>query len=662
MAAVLEQKLAHAPSAAAPAAAPIVIVGAGPVGVRVASELQRRDPAALVVLYGAEPEEPYNRVRLSALLAGEITWTAWTQDTMLSESSMVERRLGCAVTQIERSQQYIRDAAGRIQPYSRLVIATGSTPHIPNLPNVGLAGVYTFRDLKDVQQLFARRMRSRRTVVLGGGLLGLEAARAMRRYHTHVTVVEHAPRPMPRQLDDGGGERLAEHLRDMGIEMVLGEGVRRIDGEERVSGVELMNGNHIECDTVVIATGIRPSVELARRAGLSIGRGIRVDDEMRTSDPAIFAVGECAEHRDTVYGLVAPGYEQAAVAACLLAGGTASYRGSTTATRLKVVGVPVFSIGRVADDDLSSDAKREVFRSGSTYCKVTVEKRRLVGAMAIGDSPEIGRLQEAVIHARTVWPWQLMRFKRSGRLWRERKARHIRYWPDSVAVCNCTGVTRGALGKAMSAGACTVAALASQTGASTVCGSCRPLLAQLCGTRELMPTVRGWRILAGLTLLASFVAVLLLLPASVGYQESVQGSWPLDVLWRSNFWKQVSGYSTLGLTVLALIMSLRKRIKRFAWGDFAYWRIVHTALALVAILALLVHTGGRLGGNLNSALMGSFVLLLVTGVGIGAVMSWQHRWQGEVMRWRSQFAWAHILLFWPVPLLLGFHIFKSYYF
>src|SRR5690606_36049104 len=321
--------------------AAIVIVGSGPVGVRVAAELERRGASGPIILYGAEAEEPYNRVRLSSLLAGEIPWSSWSNDSLIGAGSRIERRLGCAVTGIDREAKLVIDARGVAQPYSNLIIATGSTPHVPNIPNIDRPGVYTFRDFKDAQQLFARRMRSRSPVGLGAGRLGLEAARAMRRFHTRVTVVEHAPRPMPRQLDDEGGARLATHLRRIGIEIALGQGARRILGNYRVTGVELMDGTIIECDTVVGATGIRPNIELARQAGLSVGRGIRVDDQMRTSDPSIFAVGECAEHRGLVYGLVAPGYEQAAVVASVLTNADAAYRGSLAATRLKVVGVPV---------------------------------------------------------------------------------------------------------------------------------------------------------------------------------------------------------------------------------------------------------------------------------------------------------------------------------
>lgn len=642
---------------------PIVIIGSGPVGVRVANELHRRRPTgSAIVLYGAEATEPYNRVRLSSLLAGEIRWDAWSVDSALDDSHWIERRFGCAVTAIDRESRTIMDARGRIQAYSELIIATGSTPVVPNIPGIELAGTYTFRDLRDALQLFARRMRSRRTVVIGGGLLGLEAARAMRRFNTEVVVVEHAPRPMPRQLDDEAGALLASHMQRLAIDVHLGSGVKRVLGDLRVEGVQLMNGAIVECDTIVVAAGIRPNIELALRAGLSIGRGIRVDDALRTSDPAIYAVGECAEHRGVVYGLVAPGFEQAAVVASNLSGHAATYRGSLAATRLKVLDLPVFSIGRVATDDLSPGAKCAVYRHGNDYCRVAIEKRRIVGAAAIGHVAQLGRLQEAVTHSRIVWPWQAWRFRKTGALWIEQQAQHISRWPDNVTVCNCTGVTRGMLGKAMSQGAVTAASLCAATGASSVCGSCRPLLAELCGAREPLPALRAWKPLLALTVVAAILSLLLLQPATLEYASSIRSEHSLDFLWRTSFWKQLTGYCVLALSALALVMSLRKRIRKFTAGDFIGWRIAHLGLGIAALLALFIHTGGRMGAYLDTALIACFIALAAAGAIASGVLSLQHRLSGDAAQLRSRMTWVHILLFWPVPLLLGFHIFKSYYF
>lgn len=658
MAAVLREN-----AVAATSVAPVVIVGSGPVGVRVAQELHRRDPALDVVLYGAERREPYNRVRLSSFLAGELGWDALTRDLELPERENLEKRFGCTVVAICRRAHTVIEARGRTQPYGRLVLATGSTPYVPDIPGIARPNVYTFRDFDDAERLFARRIRSRRTVVLGGGLLGLEAARAMRRFNTEVVVIEQEARLMPQQLDSEGAALLRAHVERLGIGIVTGDGVRRALGEDRVEAVQLRSGMRIECDTVIVATGIRPNVRLALRAGLAVGRGIRVDDSMRTRDPAIYAVGECAEHREVVYGLVAPGLEQAAVAAARITGDDARYLGSTSATRLKVLDLPVFSIGRVREGDKLDLARERVHRSadGKTYGKIITERGRLIGALVVGHLPEPGRLQEAVTRARRVLPWQGWRFMRTGALWTEEQRGSVVAWPDAVAVCNCTGVTRGALGCALAAGCASAASLAAATGASTVCGSCRPLLAELAGAREPLAPVRGAKFLFGIGAAALFLALLAALFA-IPYPDSVQLAWTWDFLWRESFWKQASGYTVVGLSLAALALSLRKRIARLKWGDFAWWRIAHAFLALLILGALAVHTGGRLGANLNFALMVIFLGVIALGAVAGGVVALEHRLGARAARLRRAWNWAHLIVFWPVPALLGMHVLKSYYF
>lgn len=656
MAAVLKptlQESAHA--------APVVIVGSGPVGVRLAQDLARRAPQLGVVLYGAESREPYNRVRLSSLLAGELGWDALTRDLRLPAHAALESRLGCAVVSIDRAARCVRDAAGRTQPYSALVLATGSTPYVPDIPGVRLAGVFTFRDFEDAQQLFARSIRSRRTVVLGGGLLGLEAARAMRRFHTEVVVVEQEGRLMPQQLDEEGAQALRRHVEKLGITVITGDGARQVNGDLRVASVRLRSGTEIPCDTLVVAAGIRPNIALARASGIAVGRGIRVDDCLRTSDPAIYAAGECAEHRETVYGLVAPGLEQASVIAARFAGGEAVYAGSMTATRLKVLDLPVFSIGRVRETDRLDLARSRVHRPTGGYGKIVTERGRLIGAIVVGKGGDIGRLQEAVARMRRILPWQAWRFARTGSPWPEPAHACVLAWPDSVAVCNCTGVTRGQLGAALASGCATAEALAAATGASTVCGSCRPLLAELAGNGVSPVPARGANILlwtGGAALAIALVAML----ASIPYAKSVQLPWQWDLLWRDGFWKQVSGYSALALAALAAILSLRKRIRRFAFGDFALWRAAHALLAAATLAGLAVHTGGRLGANLNLALMATFLGVIALGSVAGGVVALEHRLGARGARLRRGWTWAHLLLSWPVPVLLGMHVFKTYYF
>jgi nitrite reductase (NADH) large subunit len=646
------------------AAEPIVIVGTGPVGMRTAEELLRRAPQQPLVLYGDEPREPYQRVRLSALLMGEIGWGAIEIRVALPDAHRVVQRHHCAVVAIDRTRRVLRDASGAEQRYAKLVLATGSRPHIPEIPGVQRAGVYTFRDLNDVQRLMARRVRSRHTLVLGGGLLGIEAARALARHSTSVTLVQHAPRLMNRQLDDTAAGMLHRHVERLGILVMLNDGVREILGERSVQGVRLRSGRELACDTLVLATGIAPNTQLALRAGLSVGQGIRVDDRLATSDPHIFAAGECAEHRGQVIGLVAPGLEQAAVAAHNLLGGDARYPGSVAATRLKVLGLPVFSVGVSGDDVHPGEHRVQVFArpDDGVYRKLILRRGRLVGAIGIGDWPEAAAVQEAVTHRRRLGPLRPYRFHRQGRLWSERDQDGVAYWPAAATVCNCAAVTRGRLTEAVAGGCGTVECLSAATGAGKVCGSCRPLLTELVGAQAQPAAVTGRRGLAFASLLSLLVLAAFYLPGGFRELDSAQGgSWP-QRLWTDGFWRQVSGYTLLTLGLGALLLSLRKRWSRFVFGDYGWWRVAHVLLGLSMLAVLVLHTGLKLGHNFNFLLLAGFFLLTKLGSLASAVVAVETRPTRASRRWKQWSTRAHILLAWPLPALLGFHVLSVYYF
>jgi nitrite reductase (NADH) large subunit len=553
------------------------------------------------------------------------------------------------------------------------------------IPGIALNGVFTFRSLGDAERLLARRVRSRRTVVLGGGLLGLEAARAMRRFSTEVIVVEHADRLMARQLDHGAALCLQRHVEKSGIEVVVDDAIRAVLGRHEaeaalsgemngtVSGVRLRSGRVVECDTLIVAAGITPNISLAVRAGLALGRGIKVDDRMRTSDPSIYAVGECAEHRGRVYGLVAPGFEQAAVAAHCALGGDANYTGSVAATRLKVLDLPVYSIGAVADEapELARttsyvDPQQGVYRS------VVRRQGRIVGAIAIGRWDELNRVQEAVTARRRVWPWQWLRLRRAGQLWPATEDAHISEWPASAVVCNCTGVTCGQLRGALAEGCASVVQLSARTGASTVCGSCRPHLEALAGNAAAAEPVRGARWLWAAAMIGAVLAALLLLLPGVPYPETADLPWRWDVLWRSSFYKQVSGYALLTLMAGLAALALRKRVvpaqlgarlsQKLKLGQYSGWRVVHTVLGAGALTVLLVHSGGRFGSNLNFALSLCVVGAALFGVLAGGAQAREHVAPALARRVRRRAFWAHVLTLWPLPVLLAFHVIKTYAF
>jgi nitrite reductase (NADH) large subunit len=365
---------------------PLVIVGNGMAAARLVDELAK---AALgryaVAVIGDEPRLAYNRVLLSSVLAGdtashdiELRPADWWRDRG------VTLKYGCAVTEIDVGRRELKIANDESVAFSKLILATGSTPLRLNVPGAELPGVNTFRDSRDVDLLLTLAAARRRVVVVGGGLLGLEAAYGLAKAGAPVMLVHLMDRLMERQLDAPAAALLKSLVEAKGVEILLDANTARIIGEKRLEGVELADGRRIDADAVIFAAGIRPNVALAREAGIAVNRGIIVDDQLQTGASDIFALGECAEHRGICYGLVEPAYEQARVLAAHLAGRTAAYEGSVVATNLKVSGVSVFSAGDFTGSEASesivlSDVKR------GTYKKLVVAEGRLTGAVLVGE-------------------------------------------------------------------------------------------------------------------------------------------------------------------------------------------------------------------------------------------------------------------------------------
>ncbi|QWG19927.1 FAD-dependent oxidoreductase [Bradyrhizobium sediminis] len=365
---------------------PLVIVGNGMAAARLVDELTK---AALgryaIAVIGDEPRLAYNRVLLSSVLAGEIA----SHDIELRPASWwrdrgVTLKYGCVATGIDVGRRELKIAGDESITFSKLVLATGSTPLRLNVPGAELAGVHTFRDSRDVDLLLTLAARRKRVVVVGGGLLGLEAAYGLAKAGAPVTLVHLMDRLMERQLDAPAAELLKSLVERKGIEILLNANTARIHGETHVEGVELADGRRIDADAVIFAAGIRPNTALAKEAGISVNRGVVVDDHLQTGAADVFAIGECAEHRGICYGLVEPAYEQARVLAQHLAGRAAGYRGSVVATNLKVSGVSVFSAGDFMGADGSEAIVLKDLRRG-TYKKLVISAGRLTGAVLVGD-------------------------------------------------------------------------------------------------------------------------------------------------------------------------------------------------------------------------------------------------------------------------------------
>jgi nitrite reductase (NADH) large subunit len=490
---------------------PIVIVGTGPVGIRTAQVLLRLSPDAPIVQYGAEPWMPYNRAKLSSLLAGEITTLDIQNELQANHENHVAQHHNCAITGIDRINSCVIDSRGHRQPYSKLILAVGSSAHIPSIPGLDNPNIFTLRNLSDVQQLIARRVRSRRTVVVGGGLLGLEAARAMQKNNTEVVVIEHNSRLLQQQLDETSAELLREHLMQLGIKFYLKTTIKKFEGNGSNHYIYLTSGKTIVCDTIVVAAGIKPNIKLALHAGLHVGRGIKVNNSMQTSDRSIYAVGECAEHKGNIYGLVAPGMEQASIAAHHISGEDVVYRGSVSVTKLKIVDKSVFSIGVVGDDIDPTYHRQLTYQDHSKgiYRTLILQRYKVIGAIALGPWSHVTRLQEMVTHQRILYPWQIYRFEKFGDIWNEERCTNIAFWPAKAVVCNCSNVTRGEITKAITQGNVSLDAITKSTGASTVCGSCRPIVSQLTDSesKEVVP-IKGITAIAILAV-TGFLALLL---------------------------------------------------------------------------------------------------------------------------------------------------------
>lgn len=644
-----------------------IVVGAGPVGVRFVSELLNRDPNADILLIGNERRQPYNRVLLSALLAGEIGYDEIELDLPRNDHFRNFRFASANIYRLDSASKMLVDEQNVRYAYKKLVLAMGARQHIPQIPGLNQSGVFSFRSLRDTETLYARTSKARDVVVMGGGLLGLEAAKAMQKSNTQVTVIQQGNRLMNRQLDTLAARRLQEKVEALGINVITESGVRKIHGEGRVTGVSTRDKQFIACDTVVLCTGIQPNIEIARNDRIKIRTGILVDSQLRTSAEDVYAIGECCEHEGVTYGLVSPGYEQAAILADVLVGGQSGYHGSAEVSRLKVVGESVVSMGEVAELGYAPYQKELRYRSNGCYRKLVVRRGVIVGAIAIGPWEELQRIQEAFQQQRKLHWWQLLLFRVTGRLWPGQGANDIKQWPDAAIVCQCNAVNKGALVNAFGQGCQNVAALGKSTGAGTVCGSCKPLLQQLMqqlGGEELPSKPEpGWSVVSVSSVLTVLAALLVILLPGIAVSTSVQSPAFLQDLWNDKFWKQVSGFTLVGLSVVGLLMSLRKRLKWIKLGEFAHWRLLHIALGLVCAFILILHTGLHMGHNLNRLLMLDFLAVLLMGSAAGMAVSASHKLSAtqalKVRKWLSR---LHLWITWPLPALLGIHILTVYYY
>ena len=461
-----------------PASRPrLVVLGNGMAGARLVEDVLALDRDRFdVVMFGDEPYGNYNRILLSNVLNGSqdpseifLNSLAWYDENRIT------LHVGKRVTRIDREQQVVY-ADGVEEPYDVLVIATGSKPFVPPVPGTTLQGVFVFRTLDDCRNITDYALDCRRAVVIGGGLLGLEAAKGLMTHNLEeVTVVEVGPWLMGVQLDEAGGRVLQETIEKLGIKVRTATTAAQITGHKRVTGVKFADGTQVPADIVVISAGIRPNIDLAKECGLTCDRAIVVDDQMRTSDPNVFGVGECVQHRGMVYGLVAPLWEQTKVLAAVLTGTDPdrSYTGSKIATKLKVMGVELASLGRIGDLKPTDEVVQFSEPARRVYWKAIVRDGKLSAACLLGDLGPADNLMELF---KSDAPVPERRMELFFTPQSAKKDVSLADLPASHQICDCNGVSKGTVCDAIKAGKCTVGSVGKATRAGTGCGSCKTLV------------------------------------------------------------------------------------------------------------------------------------------------------------------------------------------
>ena len=622
-----------------------------------------------IIVVGDEQRPAYDRVHLTKYFENHQADDLLLASEQWYDANGIDLRLGQRVVDIDSDRKFAMTEGGDRISYDKIVLATGSRPFVPPIDGVEERGVFVYRTIEDLAAIDEFGKTARSAAVLGGGLLGLEAAKALHDLGVKTHVIEMAPSLMPRQLDSEGASVLQAEIEKLGIEVHLIKRTERIERTESELRLHFNGGEQLAVEMIVISAGIRPNDQLAESCDIEKGArgGFKVDDSLQTSVPDIYAIGECACHNEIIYGLVGPGYQMADVLADNLTSANskaATFEAGDQSARLKLLGVDVATLGQPVGD--VPNATTISSKTDSTYRKLVLSKGRVVGVMAVGPWSQIERVRQAVVARNRIWKWRLNRFSLTGDLWPRSTTQKTADWPEKAIVCSCLGVTRGTLSEAQQNGCCTVAALSEATGASTVCGSCKPLLADLVDA----PAEPAARPGVGLIVVSAIAIATLLawLAGPLPYADTVVEMWhKVDVIWRDSFWKQVTGYSLLGVSMLALLLPLRKRWKRFAdYGNYGMWRTIHGTIGILTLIGLLVHTGMRMGSNFNLLLAITFLGLNFSGAVTGAITSWESRTGGELgmtfRQWRPRLSKLHIYCLWPMPALLIIHIVCVYFY
>lgn len=458
----------------------LVMIGNGMAGVRTIEEILKIAPTAFEIsIFGSEPHPNYNRIQLSTVLQGDTT----VNDIIMNDwdwykDNNITLYTGEAIVKIDANKKQVESDKGRVLEYDELIIATGSSSFILPVPGSEKQGVTGFRDIQDCETMINASKMYKKAVVIGGGLLGLEAARGLLNLGMEVDVVHLLPYLMERQLDPTASTMLKNELEAQGMNFLLEKQTVEILGDERVTGLKFSDGTEVEADLVVMAIGIRPNTQLAKDGNIDVNRGIVVNDYMETSVPNIYAVGECAEHREIVYGLVAPLYDQGKVLAARICGVESKpYEGSVVGTQLKVSGVDLFSAGEIEDSATAKSIKVHNEFDG-VYKKILIQDNKIVGIVLYGETKDSTKLFRMLNNKEDISEMTSVSLLQSNGGGEE--ASDVASMSNDELVCGCNGVTKGTIVEAIKTqGLTSVAEVGGCTNAGRSCGRCKPLISDI---------------------------------------------------------------------------------------------------------------------------------------------------------------------------------------
>lgn len=458
----------------------IIIVGNGMVGYKFCEKLRKKQIPAVVTVYGEEQRPAYDRVHLSSYFSGKTEEDLLMAPVSWYAENDITLHTGEMVTEIDRSARTVRTHTGKIDHYDYLILATGSSPFVPNVTGIERDGVFVYRTIDDLNQIIEYSKKVKRGAVLGGGLLGLEAAKALVDLGLETHVVEFAQRLMPRQLDEAGSTVLRDKLSKLGIHVHLSKSTKSITGNGRLRGLEFTDGSHLEIEMLVISAGIRPRDEVAKACGLDIHPrgGVLVDETLRTNDENIFAIGEVAVFNNMVYGLIAPGYEMAEVVLARMAGDSKVFTGFDMSTKLKLLGVDVGSFGDALGETPGCIPIAFQDKHNGVYKRINISEdgKHLLGGILVGDAKQYNILHQMVVNRMALPPDPSSLIV--GTPGKDAAGGDgVKGLPDTAQLCSCENITKGDIVQAIVNHECrTIDSLKKSTKACTGCGGCTPLV------------------------------------------------------------------------------------------------------------------------------------------------------------------------------------------